>query len=375
MLKKIFFITLFILFLAPVCLAQEDIASGNKETAPIQNIFSAEVVKILEEKDVAGEDGKIFKQQNLELRALDGELKGQTINYEGIGAPESTVKNIYKLGDRVSVQATADENGDVAYFITDYVRTGSLAWLAIIFVISLLAVGRFKGFRSLISLALTFVVIMKYILPQIMDGADPVITTLIGSFVILLMIIYITEGFNRAAHVSVLSILLSLTATIALSYFFVEAARLTGLANEEASFLAGFESQIVNFKGLLLAGIIIGALGVLDDVVIAQITAVEEIISAGEGLGRMETFNKAMKIGISHISAMTNTLFLAYAGASLPLLILFLTGQSAFASASQALNNEALATEIVRTLAGSIGLILSMPLSTILAVWLIKKAV
>ncbi|MFA6394216.1 MAG: YibE/F family protein [Patescibacteria group bacterium] len=363
MLKKIFFIFALIFFLAPT----------HTLAAPIQNIFSAEVVRILEEKDVAGENGEIFKQQDIELRALDGELKGKTINYEGIGGPESVVKNIYKAGDRVSVQATADEADNLQYFITDYVRTPSLAWLAIIFVISLLAVGRFKGLRSLISLALTFAVIMKYILPQIMDGADPVITTLIGAFVILLSVIYLTEGFNRKAHLAVLSILLSLVATVAISYIFVNLAHLTGLADEEASFLAGFGSRIVNFQGLLLAGIIIGALGVLDDMVISQITAVEEITNSTSGQSRMEIFKKSMNIGVSHISSMTNTLFLAYAGASLPLLILFLTGQSAFASASQALNNEALATEIIRTLSGSIGLILSMPLSTLLAVWLIKE--
>lgn len=375
MLKKLLLIICISLLLSPAAInaqntAEESFLNQTEDLAsPIQNIFPAEVVKILEEQETSGQDGKPFKQQNLELKGLEGELKDKTILVEGIGAPESTLKNIYRVGDRVSIQATADENGNTAYFITDYIRTGSLKWLAIIFVIFLLAVGRWKGLRSLISLALSFFVIMKYILPQIMGGADPVITTLFGSFAILLVVIYLTEGFNRKAHVAVFSILLSLIATIIISYIFVNLTRLTGLADEEASFLVGFGNQIINFKGLLLAGIIIGALGVLDDTVISQITAVEEIKSTSSGISKTEVFKRAMNIGVSHISAMTNTLFLAYAGASLPLLILFLSGQSAFSSATQALNNEALATEIVRTLTGSIGLILSMPLTTLFSVW------
>jgi uncharacterized membrane protein len=366
--KKIFIIFIFLFPLA----AGAQTATSTENQLPVK-VFSAEVINVLKIQDVKQEDGTSVKQQNLELLGLDGEYKNKKTELDGIGDPESVSKNIYQAGDKVSVEATDDGQGNIRYFITDYIRTDALAWLAVIFIISLLAVGRWKGLRALISLILTFLVVMEYILPQIIDGSDPVIVTMIGSLIILLIIIYITEGFNRNAHIAVISIFLSLAATMALSWFFVNMAKLSGLGNEEASFLVTYGGQIVNFQGLLLAGIIIGTLGVLDDVVISQITAVAEINRASAGQSRKEIFKKAMNIGVSHISAMTNTLFLAYAGASLPLLLLFLSGQSAFANPIDAMNNEALATEIVRTLAGSAGLVLSMPIATILAVWQVKR--
>ncbi len=159
-----------------------------------------------------------------------------------------------------------------------------------------------------------------------------------------------------------------------MSWFFVKVAKLTGISSEETAYLINLGvGAKINFQGLLLAGIIIGTLGVLDDVVISQVAAVEQIIKTNPKQNFKEIFKKAHEIGVSHISSMTNTLFLAYAGVSLPLLILFLSGQSAFSSWLQIINNEIIATEIIRTLAGSTGLILSIPISTFLAVWILKK--
>ena len=138
--------------------------------------------------------------------------------------------------------------------------------------------------------------------------------------------------------------------------------------------LVNLGDKITNFKGLLLAGIIIGALGVLDDVVISQVASVEQLFHTDPHQSKKELFKKSYKIGVSHISSMTNTLFLAYAGVSLPLLILFTSGQSAFSSWQQLIGNEQIATEIIRTLSGSIGLILSVPISTILAVNIFKRS-
>ena len=135
------------------------------------------------------------------------------------------------------------------------------------------------------------------------------------------------------------------------------------------SYLINIGENLINFKGLLLAGIIIGALGVLDDVVISQVATVEQISKANKAFDGMEIFKRAYKVGISHIASMTNTLFLAYAGVSLPLLVLFISGESAFTSWGQIINNEMIATEIIRTLSGSIGLILSVPIATSIAAW------
>ncbi len=200
-----------------------------------------------------------------------------------------------------------------------------------------------------------------------MAGDNPLAVVLISSVFILLVIIYCTEGFKPRSHLAIASILFSLLITVFLSWLFVGLAKLSGITGEESMFLISLGQQVVNFKGLLLAGIIIGVLGVLDDVVISQVATVEQIARANQALGRIEVFRRAYQVGISHISSMTNTLFLAYAGASLPLLILFVSGQSAFSSWWQVINNEIIATEIVRTLAGSIGLILSVPIATFIA--------
>jgi len=161
---------------------------------------------------------------------------------------------------------------------------------------------------------------------------------------------------------------------VVISKIFIQFAYLTGLSGEDAISLISLGGNLVNFQGLLLAGVIIGALGVLDDVVISQIVTVEKLIETDSTQSKKTVFKKAYEVGTSHISSMTNTLFLAYAGASLPLLLFFVSGESAFSSWGQVVNNEQIATEIVRTLAGSIGLILAVPISTWIGVsWMHKK--
>jgi len=332
-------------------------------------IFKAEVVKILKEQKTILPDGVVVEQQNLLLCGLEKEFKDREIKFKGIGDFDVIKKNIYQVGDKVLVAATVDHEGKVQYYITDYVRTGSLWWLVGAFVLALFMVGGWKGLRSIIALGITFLIIIKYLIPRLLAGDSPLLITFISSLVILLIIIYLTEGFKARSHIAVVSIFFSLIITITLSWFFVGLAKLSGLASEEVSLLVNLGQQVINFKGLLLAGIIIGTLGILDDVVISQVATVEQIKKANQYQTKREIFKRAYKVGVSHISSMTNTLFLAYAGVSLPLLILFVSGQSAFTSWSQVISNEAIATEIVRTLAGSIGLILAVPIATVVAVW------
>lgn len=348
-------------------------AQNTEDTQGAQNKFyQAEVIKIIKEQTTELSDGSTARQQDLKLKGLEKEIKGKEIIFNGIGNYDVAGKNLYKAGDKVLVVQSLDFEGSPSYYITDFVRTGALWWLAAAFVFSLLIIGGFKGMRSLFSLIFSFLVIIKYIIPKILDGDDPIAITLIGSFIILLLIIYVTEGLKRRSHIAVLSIFISLVITVFLSWFFVGLTKLTGVSSEETGFLVELIGRVINFKGLLLAGIIIGVLGVLDDIVIAQVATVEQIEDVAPDLSRMELFKRSYEVGVSHISSMTNTLFLAYAGVSLPLLILFLSGQSAFSDWAQIVNNEAIATEIVRTLAGSIGLILSVPISTTIAVWWVK---
>ncbi|MCK4554183.1 YibE/F family protein [Candidatus Parcubacteria bacterium] len=346
---------------------------AQENSAPKDAFFKAEVVEIIEQKKNILPDGTEAEQQNLMLRGMEGDFKDKEVNFNGIGEFGLISQNIYKVGDKVIAVSSFDAEGNVVYYITDYSRTTSLWWLAIAFALALIVVGGIKGLRSLISLVLAFLVIVKYIIPQILAGANPIMITLIGSVVILFIIIYTTEGFCARSHISVVSILFSLIIAIFLSWLFVSLAKLTGAGSENVSFLLSIGGQVINFKGLLLAGIIIGTLGVMDDVVISQTATVEQIAKANSGLSGKELFKRSYKVGVSHIASMSNTLFLAYAGVSMPLLILFISGESAFSSWSQAINNEQIATEIVRTLAGSIGLILSVPIATFIAAWQYRR--
>jgi len=365
--KKILFI-IFLLIAPSLVFADNSVGKQN-------NYYRAKVLEVIKEEKSISDGGAESIQQNLKLKGLEGNIKNKEIIFEGISNLDVISKNIYKAGDEVLVVESFGDNGQANYYVVDYVRTKYIYWLFFIFAASILLVGRMKGIKSLISLALTFFVIIKYIIPQILDGADPIIVTLFGSLAILVLIIYMTEGFNAKSHLASISILFSLVITIFLSWIFVELMRLTGASSEDTASLVDLGGQAVNFQGLLLAGIIIGALGVLDDVVVSQISAVEELNKSNANLSKIHIFKSAYNVGVSHISSMSNTLFLAYAGVSMPLLILFLSGQSAFTNWTQIINNEDIAVEIVRTLAGSIGLILSVPISTALAVWWFKRKI
>jgi len=224
--------------------------------------------------------------------------------------------------------------------------------------------GRWKGLGSLIALGISMIMITRYIIPHILGGEDPVKVSLIGSVILLAVTLYLTYGWNLKTHASVLSIMLALLLTGALSLLFVYLARLTGYGDENAMYLMQASSIQIDPRGLLLGGMIIGALGVLDDLVTSQSAAVVEIHDANPSLGFRRTFQKAMRVGQDHVAATVNTLVLAYTGASLPLLLIFTLGNGNYGFL---INSEFLAEEIVRTLVGSLGLIAAVPISTLIA--------
>lgn len=358
--RKIYIVAAFLVLFFPVLSQAQEI----KDEA---TNFKSRVLEVIREEEKTREDGTTFRQQDLRLLGLEGDWKDQEIIYNGISEIEVANANLYKIGDKVYVEGHVDESGQSIFYVVDFVRSGYLYVLFIIFALAVLAVGRFKGFKALISLFLSFVVIIKFILPQILNGRDPFLISLIGGLVILAIIIYFTEGFGRKSHVAVLSVLISLSATLALSVIFTKLTKLSGLAQEEAAFLIGIGNVEINFQGLLLAGFIIGAIGALDDIIVGQIEAVEQIREANPSLSTKKLFTLAYKIGNTHLGAIVNTLFLTYAGAALPLLLLFILNQDSGLTFDRLINTEIVSTEIVRTLVGSIGVMLSMPIATFLA--------
>jgi len=382
MFKKIILFSLLAVFCLPLpSLAQENAMAEdfvNDEIIEFQDVqmeesesadnIEAEVIEILEEREISREDGSKGIQQNIKLKGLSGEFNGKGFIFYGISDLDVLSSLQYEIGDKVLVNYYKDFDGKDVFYITDYIRRGKLYLLALIFVLLLIAVGGFKGLRALIGLILTFLVIMKFILPRILNGSNPVVITIFGAAFILVLIIYLTEGFNRRSHIAIASILIALLAAGFLSVIFTGLLKLSGMAQEEVMFLIGSADTAINFQGLLLAGIIIGTLGVLDDMAISQATTVQQIKKVNPSLSAKDIFKSAFSVGISHISSMTNTLFLAYAGASLPLLLLFCASRTGSLTFSQALNNEMIATEIMRALIGSIGIVLVLPISTFLAV-------
>lgn len=297
-----------------------------------------------------------------DVRLEDGPDAGQTIRLE---LQESPTSVRLEPGDRIVLGRATDPGipDDLRYSFADFQRGRPLVLLLVLFVVAVLALGRWHGLRALVGLALSLVVLVKFVLPSILDGNNATAVALIGSALVMLVTLYLTHGFNDRTTTAVVGTLVSLGLTGALAVLFIGFTELTGLADEDARILQVATTSI-DLRGLILAGIIIGTLGVLDDVTVTQVSAVWELHRANPDLGRRGLYTAALRIGRDHIASTVNTLVLAYAGASLPLLILFVEIRRGL---FDVLTGETVATELVRTLVGSIGLVASVPITTALA--------
>lgn len=320
------------------------------------------VNKILEEKEIKVM-GKTQPYQKLELYVNNGILEGKKIIVESGKMPLTNLPK-YKVGDELLVSYKKSPDGKESFFITDYLRRNSLFWLFLIFVIVTILIAKFKGLTSLLGMSFSFLVVFYFILPEIIKGKDPLLTTIIASLLIVPITFYLSHGLNKKTTVAVFSTLISLIITGILANFFVSISKLTGLATEEAGFLKVLTGKEINMRGLLLSGIIIGVIGVIDDITIYQAAIVWQIKELNEKLGFSEVYKRAMNVGCDHIASMINTLVLVYTGVSLPLFLLFINNPRPFA---EVINYEIIASEIVRTLVGSLGLILAVPITTLVA--------
>jgi uncharacterized membrane protein len=266
-------------------------------------------------------------------------------------------------GDRLVLARTEDPNGRVDYYFSDFQRRTPLVALALLFAVVVVAVARWRGLAALIGLAITWVVLLWFVLPAVLDGESPLAVALVGSSVMMLFVLYLTGGFNARTTTALLGTLGSLGLTGALASVFVTASHLSGLASEEGVYLQTVGGR-VNLSGVILAGIVIGALGALNDVTVTQASAVWELHAVNPNLRARALFRSAMRIGRDHIASTVDTLVLAYVGASLPLFIIFTLADR---RVGDILTSEVVAAEVVRTLVGSIGLVASVPLTTGLA--------
>ena len=274
-----------------------------------------------------------------------------------------------EAGDEVRLYPSPDPEGGTSYFISDFQRGTALWWLALLFVAVVVAVGRWQGVRSLLGLAVSLFVVVRFVVPAILAGQPPALVALVGALGVMIGTLYLTHGVSEQTTAAVVGTAGALAVTLVLGNVFIERVALTGFASEEATF-ARFAIEGLDLRGLVLAGLIIGALGVLDDVTVSQASTVFTLHDTDPTMTVRQVYSSAMRVGQDHIASTINTLVLAYAGASLALLVLFSTSGL---PTGEILTSEVVAEEIVKTLVGSLGLIAAVPTTTVLAATLAAR--
>jgi len=308
--------------------------------------------------------------QIVQVSVRDGTYAGETFRIDYGTRQIRTDMIPLRVGDQIMVTISSLPDGTLSAHFTDYYRGRSLLFLFATFIVFSIVVSGWKGVRSIIGIGLSLIVIVVIILPGIQQGRDPLLTTILGSFFFVSYSLYIIYGWNVKTHAAVAGSLLALIITGLLAYFFVGQTNLTGYGDENMFYITQMSETVLNVRHFLLAGILIGTLGVLDDLVISQASAVLELYRTNPAQDFRRLFRSAMNIGQDHIAATVNTLVLAYAGAALPMLLLFSLRSVDY---GLAVNLEFIAEEIVRTLVGSLGLFASVPITTALASFIAVK--
>lgn len=307
--------------------------------------------------------------RTLRLRVEAGPFAGQEVTAEQ-GALDGRADMRTAAGDRLVVELSHRADGSLHVLIREQYRLPRLAWLTAGFFALALALGGMTGLTSLLGLLVSVAVLLLFVVPRIVAGGDPLLTSVVGCALIATFSLYLAHGRTRRTSVALLATVLTLGIAAAVAVLAVHAAFLFGMGSEESVFLQMGRLSAVDLRGLLLGGMLLGALGVLDDITTAQCAAVEEISRADPRLSVAELTRRGASVGKEHIASLINTLALAYAGASLPLLLL-LDVNSDF-PLWVTLNGEFLAEEVVRTLVGSVALLCAVPISTALAARLLR---
>jgi uncharacterized membrane protein len=311
----------------------------------------------------AGQAGVIRQRcGTVTVRVADGPDAGQEVTTQmpnGPGAP--TVR----VGDEVVLVTLFDPaNPDITqYAVADHQRGNPLLLLALLFAAAIVGFGRWRGMAALTGLAACFTIVLTFVLPAIIDGRPPLLVAVVGAAAIMFVVLYLVHGVSVQTSVAALGTLAALILTGVLGAAATSITHLTGFGSEEAGMVAVFH-QSIDLRGLLLAGIIIGSLGVLDDITVTQAATVAEVARANPTLSRRQLYLAGTRVGRAHIASVVNTIVLAYAGASLPLLVLIVAGGQ---STGTVLTSEFIAQEIVRSVVATIGLVAAVPLTTGLA--------
>ena len=330
------------------------------------------VVQAQETTDFGYLEGTILSIEANQRQARIEIAPNQIIEADiGLSLPDDLGSNevlAFKTGQRVELYYSSDPSGQRRYVVVDWVRRPALLYLTGLFLLVSVLVARFKGLRAFMATGLSLGIVVLYIVPKIVAGQPPMLVSLLGVGGILILAIYFVHGLSWSTTAALVGTFFAVVITMLLGILFSNLAHLTGLGSEEAMMINVGANQI-NLKGLMLAGLLVGALGALTDITIVQASVVRELAHLNPKLGLAGLYARAMNVGLDHIGSLVNTLVLAYTGAALPLLILLSLGDFTW---QRALNLELVAAEVVHTLVGSIGLILAVPLTTFLAALMFK---
>lgn len=357
-----------LLFLPLMAAAQDDQPlpeSPVVDNLPIEKYAIGKVMEIIEEQESeAGGYRQIAQAIRVEI--LTGEEKGQTVEILHGGAFIISDQQKVKVGEWVVVGKTETAEGQL-YFVAETFRLPWIAGIFLFFAALVIFLSRLKGLGSLMGMVISIGVLVLFIVPRILEGSDPLATALTGALITAVVSLYLAHGFSKQTSIALGSTIVILALAAGLSIAFVTIAKLFGFGSEEAFYLQLLQNNTIDLKGLLLGGIIIGVLGILDDITTAQTAIVFELKKANTGMGFKELYRGGLRVGREHISSLVNTLVFAYAGASFPLLLVFSINKNI--PLWTTLNSELVAEEIIRTLVGSTALVLAVPIATAIAAY------
>lgn len=330
---------------------------------------SFEKGRVLSVVDEEIDDSFITKIQYCEVEILKGPYKGQVVTIENALSNSYVMDVDVEVGQKVLIQIEEYPDGTTVFYIVSIVRDHYIFYLLLLFIVALLIVGRFQGVKTIFTLAVTIFFIFFVELPLLTRGYNAVLVTVIVAIFITIITVTVISGLTKKTLAAILGTSFGVIVAGGIAIFVSKQAHLTGMSMEEAVMLLSIQGDTFNFQHLLFAAILLGALGAIMDVAMSIASSIDEVHHVNSDLSFKELFNSGMRVGRDIMGTMANTLILAYTGSALPLLLLFIAANDNLMRLS---NLDVIATEIIRSLAGSIGLVLTIPITALIAVFLIK---
>jgi len=341
------------------------------QTIPAGTTFPHATVSKITPYDCSVTDQTGAPQQltcaTLVVKLTDGAAAG---SFQQVDVPAEVVAFGLHEGDEIVLQADPGAEGGTTYLFADYARTTPMIVLAIAFVLVVGAVARLRGLRALLGLAFAFVILLKFVLPALLEGSSPTWVTLTGASAIMFVVLYLAHGFSARTTTALLGTLFGLALTAVLGDVAVGVSRLTGFSSEATVQLQQFDPTL-DFSGLVIAGVVVAGLGILNDVTITQASSIWQLYEVDPALPGRELYRRGMAIGRDHIASTVYTLVFAYAGVALPLLLLFDISRQ---PAGAVLTGSLVAEEVIRALVGGIALVLAVPVTTVIGAFVARAA-